>query len=459
MNIEYVGRDAIVDTADVAFTYQVSETPRDFYKLKDNNDNLDWNNQCSFIGDYLVHPFGINDDLPDVIKQTVQTNYIAPGILKKKTQLIWGMGPILYKEKLVDTKDGNKRIRVIQEDAQIDAWLESWDYQDYLLKACTDYQHIEGVFTRYELNKGGRVGSPFIAKLVHQYCDRTRLATAKTNKSRKATHALTSDWPFKNLNSAVSDYSVYPLFNFQDPFAYPNAILYSNMYSFCTDYYTVPDLYGSLEWLNRSTAVPLIFKALSKNSINLKYHIVSPQAFWDKKQKEIEANCTKTGQIYNPTMLLAYQKQFLEKISVVLSGDENTGKYLHTTKSFVVEANNLIEHGWEIKVIDQNIKDFVAAQISISERADHALSAGLNLHSALGNVSESGKSDSGSEQIYALKTFLQTGIDIPEMIIMKAINYALKVNFPSKGLKLGFYHEKPEKEEAVTPSERQINKA
>jgi hypothetical protein len=33
-------------------------------------------------------------------------------------------------------------------------------------------------------------------------------------------------------------------------------------------------------------------------------------------------------------------------------------------------------------------KDFVAAQISISERADHALSAGLK---ALGNVSESGK--------------------------------------------------------------------
>jgi hypothetical protein len=44
----------------------------------------------------------------------------------------------------------------------------------------------------------------------------------------------------------------------------------------------------------------------------------------------------------------------------------------------------------EIKVIDQNIKDFVQAQISISERADHALS-GLNLHSPLGNVSESGR--------------------------------------------------------------------
>jgi hypothetical protein len=76
----------------------------------------------------------------------------------------------------------------------------------------------------------------------------------------------------------LSPYKVYPLFDFSNPFANPNSVLYSNMYSFCTDYYTVPDLYGSLEWLNRSTSVPLIFKALSKNSINLKYHIVSPQA-------------------------------------------------------------------------------------------------------------------------------------------------------------------------------------
>jgi hypothetical protein len=453
MNVEYVGRDAIVDTADVAFTYQVSETPRDFYKYKTDNNNLDWNTQTNFIGDFLVYPYGANNDLPDIIKQTVQTNYIAPGILKKKTQLIWGMGPQLYTEKIED----GVLSRVWMEDDIIKAWLESWGYEDYLIKACTDYQHIEGVFTRYELSKGSRIGENFISKLIHMFPDRARLATAKVSPSRDATHVITSEYSF-NAMQAVSDYKVYPKFDFLNPFANRNSVLYSNMYSFCTDYYTVPDLYGSLEWLNRSTAVPLIFKALSKNSINLKYHIVSPQAFWDKKQKEIEANCTKTGIIYSDKLLLDYQRAFLEKISVVLSGQENTGKYLHTSKSFTVEGTNLVEHGWEIKVIDQNIKDFVTAQIAISERADHALSAGLNLHSALGNVSESGKSDSGSEQLYALKTFLQTGIDIPEMIIMKAVNYALKANFGAKKLKLGFYHDKTDpKEQNITPSKRLIN--
>ncbi|WP_278035906.1 hypothetical protein [Flavobacterium nitratireducens] len=455
MNIEYIGRDAIVDAPDVAFTYQVSETPRDFYKFKGDSNNLDWDSHSSFIGDYLVHPYGNNNDLPDIIKNTVQTNYIAPGIMKKKTQLIWGLGPQLYTEDIQD----NLLKRTWVKDAEVMAWLRSWNYEEYLLRACTDFQNIEGVFSRYELNRGARIGDKAsIASIKHLYPDRTRLATLKSYNSREATHALVSDRSFTKSHNQ-SEYKVYPLFDFLNPFANANSVLYSNMYSFCTDYYTVPDLYGSLEWLNRSTSVPLIFKALSKNSINLKYHIVSPQKYWDNKRKEIQENCTKSGQVYKEKMLLEYQAEFLKKISVVLSGEENTGKYLHTTKEFTVEGTNLLEHGWEIKVIDQNIKDFVEAQIKISERADHALSSGLNLHSALGNVSETGKNDSGSEQIYALKTFLQTGIDIPEMIIMKAINYALSINFPNKELKLGFYHVNPEKEQNIAPKDRLINQA
>lgn len=453
MNIEYIGNGAVVEAEQVTFTYEVSDTPRDFYKQKTSSDKLDWNNQTTLIGDYLVFPYGQNNDLPDEIKKVVQNNYIAPGIIKKKTQLLMGSGPVLYKEKV----ENKKLVRDWTNDTDVEEWLESWDYLTYLLKAITDFHHIEGVFTKYTLNKGSRIGKPLIVKLEHIYPDRARLAIQKNNRNKEATHVVTSDWSYKDVQQ-LSEYKAYPLFDFRAPFQSKNAILYSNMYSFCTDYYTVPDLYGSLEWLNRSTAVPIIFAALSKNSINLKYHIVSPQAFWDKKRKDIEANCTSRGVVYKDSMLEEYKAKFLKKIGEVLSGDENTGKYLHTTKSFTVEGTNLIEHGWEVKVIDQNIKDFVEAQIKISQRADHALSAGIGLHSALGNVSESGKSDSGSEQIYALKNYLMTGIDIPEMIVMKAINYALKANFPSKKLKLGFYHETAEKEQDVNPKDRLINK-
>lgn len=453
MDIEFVGQDAIVQTPSVAFSYQVSESPRDFTEQRGRVNNLDWSERYDLVGEYRVYPYGCNNDLPDIIKQTVQENYMAPGIIKKKTQLLWGSGPVLYQE---DFDTEGRPTRIYKKDKEVTDWLKSWDYHDYIMKAITDFHHIEGVFTRFELNRGTRIGSPKIAKLVHEYADRSRLASKKESTSKEATHVVTSGCSFNAVNP-LSDYKVYKLFDYNNPFAESNSVLYSNMYSFCADYYTVPDLYGSLEWLRRSTSVPLIFKALSKNSINLKYHIVSPQAFWDKKREEIQNNCTQRSVIYNDTMLLTYQKEFLEKISVVLSGDQNTGKYLHTTKSFTVEGTNLIEHGWEIHVIDQKIKDYVDSQIAISNRSDRALSTGVGLHSALGNVSEGGSSDSGSEQIYALKNYLQTGVSIPEMITLKAINYAIQANWPEKELKLGYYHIQPEKEQDISPKNRLKN--
>jgi hypothetical protein len=451
MNIEYVGRDAIVQTPEVAFTYQIAENPRDFDKFRGGSQSLEWNNIDNYYGDYLVYPFGINNDLPSYIKEVVQNNYIAPGLLNRKVELLWGSGPKLYKE---EYKEG-RVVRTWTEDKAIQKWLDGWDYEKYLLQSSTDYQHVQGTFTRFELNKGSRIGKGLINQLHIETTDKARLAVLRAFKEKTPTHVIVTDWALKHVQSLEA--KTYPLFDFRDPFANENSILYSNKYTFCTDYYTVPEIYGSLEWLNRSTAVPLIFKALSKNSINLKYHIISPQSYWDKKENQMKENCVFKGIEYKQSMLEEYKTDFLKKIAKVLSGEGNVGKYLHTSKEFTVDGTNLIEHGWEIKVIDQNIKDFVDAQIAISQRADRAVSSGISLHSALGNMSETGKVDSGSEQLYALISYLNTGIDIQEMIICKAINYAIKANFPDTDIKIGFYHNVPEKQQETSPKDRSIN--
>jgi hypothetical protein len=451
MIIEYVGSGALVQSDKMAFTFEVKyDTVRDRYFDKAKS-SVDWDsNTFNFIGNYKVFPYGINNDLPDVIKQVVKNNYIAPGILTKKTQLLWGVGPKLYTESFVD----GKLVREWINDPEITNWLESWGYEDYLLKCCVDYHHVEGTFSKYELSKGSRIGKNFINKIVHIAPDKARLSTLIDSNSTVPTHVITTDWNFNTID-ALMEYKVYPVFDFLNPFQHRNSVLYSNMYSFCTDYYTIPDLYGTMEWLKRSTATPLILKAFSKNAINMKYHIVSPAAFWDKKREDIQANCVKTGKEYNESMLVEYKEMLLNQISDVLTGEENVGKYLHTTKSITVMGTNLAEHGWEVKTIDQNIKDFVEAQIKISERSDYAVAGGLNLHGALGNISGKGTADSGSEQLYALKNYLLTGIDIPEMIVMKPLNYAIRANFPNKkGVKLGFYHNVPEKEQDIAPKDR-----
>jgi hypothetical protein len=452
-NIETTDIGSIITTPKVAFTYATQDSVRELDQYNSiTNTSLNWNHSLSIVGDYHIHQFGNENNLPTIIKDVVQRNYIAPGLLRKKTNLLWGTGPSLYVE---DIKD-NLKVRTLVNDTEVMDWLESFDYLDYIMKCCEDYQYLQGVSTKFELRRGFNINNGFINSLEQVQPDKVRLASLRNSDNKKATHAIINDYGFHKVYQQSLN-KIYPLFDFKKPFAAPNSILYSNLYSFCTDYYSVPEIYGSLEWLNRSTAVPLIFKAMSKNSINLKFHITSPQVFWDNKRKEIQANCTLLNQTYNEDMLLKYQAAFLNEIGKVLSGDSNTGKYMHTSNSLYVEGRDLMEFGWKVEVIDQKVKDFVDAQIAISQRSDHALLGGINIHSALGNISESGKSDSGSEQYYALISYLNTSVDIPEMVIMKAINYAIKFNWPNKKLKLGFFYNLPEKQSDIAPADRAKN--
>ena len=404
MNIEFEGRNALVDTGDVAFTFESAENPREFDKYRVPQENLDWTNQEYQIGNYRVFPYGSNNDLPKTIKDIVQNNSIAPGILKKKVQLLWGKGPQLYTEDIV----GNVLQRTWTQDSVVQNWLDSWEYQDYLMKSIVDFTNIEGTFTKMHSSKGIRINKPSIGKLEHISAEVGRLGNKKEDLSYKAKVCIITDWNFKRV-ADVSDYKVYGLFDFTKPFQYRTSVLYSNMYSFCSDYYTVPDLYGSLEWIRRSSAIPLILKALSKNSINLKYHVISPAKFWEKKAKELK---DKHGEQYNDKMLLDYKKNYLRQISKVLSGAENTGKFWHSVKYLEIDGHKLVEEGWEIKEIKQNIKDFVSSQVQISDQANRMVAAGVGMHPALGGAGEAGRADSGSEQLYALKNYLLTGSSI-----------------------------------------------
>lgn len=443
---------SIIEMPDIAYTYQVAETPRDFDKRTISGDTLYWNNVHNFIGDFLIYPYGSHNNLDQIIKDVVDNSYNVPGFLSRKIDIAWGAGPKLYRDELIDNKD--VRVRVV--DPAIQRWLESFKHEEYLLKCMADYQHIQSTYTRAELNKGSRIGKPFINKLHHVLPNHARLARLRNSIDNDPTHVVTSSWNFNNI-TAISDHKYYPLFDISNPFAAENTIIHSNRYTFCTDYYNVPALYGAIEWINRSTAVPLIFKAFAKNSMNLKYHIVSPASFWDRKRKEMIDNCTRENSTYNESMMIRYEREFLKQIGDVLSGYENAGKYFHTTMGMTVKGHDIIQEGWTVNVLDQKVKDFVSSQILISDKADKAIAAGINIHPVLANMTDTGKANSGSEQIYALLNYLNTGVDIDEMIVCKPINYALKANFPDSGLKIGFFHNAPEMQQNTTPAKRSKN--
>lgn len=450
------GNDIMMINDVGAVSFSTIKNPREDNRTNaELRDSFNWTDKVYNIGDYAIFPYGDYNNLPDVIRDVVSRNYIAPGLLTKKRNLLWGNGPKLYKEVF----DGDLITRELVRDKEIEHWLNSFDYKDYLLRCLKDYNYIEATTTRIEQGKGFYIGENFISKLVHVPANRVRAAAINGSDNHIEgipTHVI--------VNNRTSQYfvadefcKVYPLFDCCNPTAHANSIMYSNEYSFGIDFYTLPDIFGALEWLRRSTATPLILKSFTDNSINLKFHVESPDKYWDNKRNELKKKCQQKNIPWKEEYMKEYERAVFEKITEVLSGAENAGKMWHTVRITDTDGNNLKEFGWTIKAIDQNVKDFISAQIDVSKRADYAVGAAVGLHSALGNISESGKSDSGSEQLYAHQTYLSTNINVPEEICCKAINTALRVNFPDADVRIGFHHVGVRRQQDESSKDRAIN--
>ncbi|MCO4303218.1 hypothetical protein [Riemerella anatipestifer] len=424
-----------------AFTYETIDKRREEHKPWSPLDVFEARPFVSRYDDWNVFPYGENNQLPLLIRNIVYSNSIAPGILNKKTQLNWGQGPKLYEEKFVN----GTLVREYKDDLEVQEWLDSWDYEGYLAKCVTDYSHIESCYTKVILTKGWRIGSnQKVAKLEHIVPYRPLVVGKKFTPTHIILHK--QDEP--------SEYEVYPMFDEQNPFKAGISIKYSNLYTFCSDFFSIPHILGSVPWIIQSSNVPKFLAALSKNAINIKYHITSPKEFWDAKREELKEKCTLENRDYKESMLKALRKKILTEIKEVLSGIENAGKFWHSERVLYVDGANFTELGWEINVIDQKMRDVVQSHIDIANKADASVATGIGIHSALGNLSHGGKSDTGSEQYYAYNNYVLSSIDLPERIVMKVINAALKINFPNKRLKMGFYHGTAKRQEEIAKKDR-----
>ena len=445
------GYVAMDDAKGVSF--QIMENPRDYDNQRAVSSSLDWGRAYRILGEFKIFPYGVDDRLPMDVRDIVKNNNEAPGMLKKKVQMQWGKGPKLYRE---DNIDGIPTI-VWEEDQLIMNWLKSWDYKNYIMKALVDYTYMEAFFTVHVPKRASVLERKFINRLEHAPLHKSRLASIETGYDLKPTHGVVSTQAWGNSFKQNEEWFSYPLFDPSKPLR-SRVIQYSSMFTFGQDHYAIPDILGTLAWLRQSNNIPMIFKAMSDNGISAKYHITMPMKYWDKKRDLLKDRCAEDPDLtYSESMLDELKEQTYRKIGEVLSGVKNVGKAWYSEYFYDEDGASLKEMGWKITPIEQNIKDFVDAQIKISERAAYAISTGLNINPVLANVDSNNRANSGSAQIHAHNNYVATGVDMDEIIVLSAINDAIKFNFPDSVHRLGFYHTTQKREEEVTPSQRHNN--
>jgi hypothetical protein len=222
----------------------------------------------------------------------------------------------------------------------------------------------------------------------------------------------------------------------------------------------LPFYWGVRNWMGRSSDIPDVLNNLSENSLGIKWHIISPSAYWDQIEQRLTKRAEELGKTYNRTMLEEYKESFLQSLTSVLAGKKNVGKFIHTESVRMdLDLGKSEVDKWEFIPIDMKMDTFIESQLKVSERADVAIASGIGLAPSLSNIIADGRSASGSESLYSYKLFRTSSVFRIEYLLFSLINDVIAFNWTGKGIKLGFYSDSVMKEQNVTPSERMINSA
>lgn len=443
---------AAIEVADSVYTFEITGQDRselvdqiEQSKLERNYEDYPFR-----VNQYKVFPNGSSNNVPKEIRELLKANHLAPRIFKKKKYLLWGRGPIL--KKLEPNDDGTIKESYILNDPEITPWLKSFNYRKYLLQAIEDFGKLEYQASKVFRSRAARIGrADFIAKIEHVPGAKVRLGCLASDQEDIPTHVLVGNW--HGLHH--KDLQVYKLSDEMNLAKYPVSVHFSSLYTMAYSHYPYPDVMSVKPWMKRSSAIPYILETFTKNNLTIRWHIKSPQAYWDAVEQRLQDECREKNITYKHKMLEKAKEDKFKQIAKVFSSAENTGKFITTeTIKEVLLDRHVVDHQWQFDPIDQKVKEFIDAQLKISERADLNTNAGLGLHQALSNVSTTGKSDSGSEQLYASRNHNMSEVDIPEMIICDTINKAIEINWPGKDVRLGFYRDQPVREQDVTPSKR-----
>jgi hypothetical protein len=408
-----------------------------------------WESDPVNYGGVRVVPYGPDNNLPGNIRNLLEKNNLGPGIIDRKTGLQYGQGPFLYEL----TFENNEITKKWTVDKEIQSWLDSWPYKEFIRNSLLEFNYMRGFYTKYYLSRAQRIGAGSrIAKLECEYSTECRLEWPENGGRRLEDIKNIIVGDFENMRG--QSVRRYPVFDKSDPGKHAVSMYYHSYRSFARYFYAISSFFGSIPWVRRANDIPDIIQYLTDNMIAAAYHVHEPAEYWEEKKNDLcEANPEWEDTRVNQEIEKLREK-LTETIAHVLAGKRNAGKFLESI-DFTDDNGN--KCAWKIEPIEMNIDKYIEAQAKISQIADSSTTSGFGLNPALSNIIIDGKGDSGSQMLYSLKIFYAADTQIAEDIIFEPINTALRINFPGKNLFMGFYRQAVKKEDNVTASERTAN--
>lgn len=169
-----------------------------------------WETDPEIVAGKAVVPYGKDNNLPVEIRNIMEENNLAPGILEREKGLLFGQGPELYQK----VYENGEVTRAWGQDKAIWDWLNSWDLMRYIDMAITEYKYLHGYFDKVFQTRAGRIGQGTkIAKLEVVPGVNARLGWVESRKLEDVREMFVGDFE-EGCRKGITGY---PVFDRNDP--------------------------------------------------------------------------------------------------------------------------------------------------------------------------------------------------------------------------------------------------
>ena len=480
MDIKHFGNKGVASGLNQYFTFELCD--------KSSQSTLSRNNITSIVpnvfqlGEFYIPAYGHDNKEPNRVKSTIGKNRLLPELIEKQVRFLYGSGLYTYRTEYID----NKPVRVPERLPDVMKWQSNWrekgikDSIDvYVNKAIREFYYMDGIWTKFRMNKSRRIGADFpIAGLEVVNSTRCRFATkfqVEPNNYEDTDFklVLVGDWE----NPIKQKMKIYPRFDFENPHDFGTAITYSRNPSFGEELYAYNKYFkGIEEWLIGSNLTPGYINSFYQNSLSAKIHVIIPYSWVEKKKSWLQDICSENsdrkehgkelikvngievGIDYSEEILNKYIDSEIEVFTEYLSGVKNQGKAYF---SYSTSGDDGKELAWKIEEIPLKYKEYITTLIDYDKRADEVLLSSKGIDASISNVSKDGiTSNSGADVFYNYMIYIST-LYIAEMIVLDALQYAFKHNFPNyfdEGYSYGLLSlNNVKRQEDTTPKNRMQN--
>lgn len=363
--------------------------------------------------------WGTDNNYPQRLIDTVMSDPAAT-LLERRASMHWGKGLMFYHKSVKNGKEVITPVADEEVKKSILDFLYVNDWENFMQGCIADFEWWHAFCVQYITDSKGR-----IVRVKWQRMKDVRPELKSRNTGDIENYYLSGNWP----TPQEGYYAKVP--------AYTKGGTVSGIYqhkwvSIDKDYFPQPAWHGITKWLNIAAKIPRWILANIDNSINIKYHVKIPLAYFHARHP-IEAY--KTAEERNKA-IQDDESNLYQTIDSYLAGETNVGKAFYSKVAVDDQGNAL--PGWEIIPIDNNIQH--EAWLKAYGTASMAIISGNGMTPSLaGSILPNGLgSGSGSDLREQFNFYMQVMTAQPRQTTLEPWEIIKRANGWPKELHMGY---------------------